>query len=434
MTTTTTALPPGPTRSVLAQTVNFWRRPELSLRAARARHGDVFTLRVQPAGEIVFIADPALIKEVFTGSPSVFHAGEGNSILKPVMGPRSVLLLDEDEHLAARKLMLPAFHGASVQRLVGTMREVAAAEVERWPVGRPFALLPRTNALTLEIILRTVFGVHEEARLERLRELLPRVVHLPLWLLLMWIHPRLAKYPPWRGYGRLLAQVDEVLLDEIARRRDAPDLDERHDVLSMLVRARDEDGGGLDDRALRDQLMTLLLAGHETTATGLAWAFERILRDPRVHERLGAAVAEGDDAYLDAIVKETLRVRPVIDRVGRRTTRAVDVGGHHLPAGTQVAPAIGLVGLDPALHPDALTFRPERWLGDEAPGSYSWLPFGGGTRRCLGASFAQIEMREVLRVVTEQAVLRADRPRGEGQIGRHITIAPERGARVVRDA
>ena len=317
----TDTLPPGPTASVLDQTMQIWRRPEPLLHSARARYGDVFTLRVLPAGAVVFVADPRLVKRVFAAPTDVFHAGEGNRILEPVMGSRSILLLDEDEHLRRRKLMLPAFHGDAVRRLVGTMRELTAAEVERWPVGRPFALLPRTNALTLEIILRTVFGVAEGERLNQLRALLPKVTHLPIWRLLIWIRPQLARVPPWRSYGRLLEQVDRVLLDEIAARRRAPDLDERPDVLSMLVRARGEDGSSLDDRELRDQLMTLLLAGHETTATGLAWTFERVLRDERVHARLREAVAGDDDAYLDAVVKEVLRVRQVIDRFGRRKIR-----------------------------------------------------------------------------------------------------------------
>ncbi len=427
-------LPPGPTASVATQTAQIWRRPEAFLHAARSRHGDVFTVRALPAGTIVFVADAGMVKEIFTGPTDLFHAGEGNAILEPVMGPRSILLLDEDEHLRRRKLMLPAFHGDAVRRLVRTMRDLTAEEVDRWPVGEPFALLPRTNALTLEVILRTVFGVAEGERLDRLRALMPRVTHLPLWLMLMWIRPEVAALPPWRTYRRLLAQVDALLLDEIAARRRVPDLDERPDVLSMLIRARDADGRSLDDRELRDQLMTLLLAGHETTATGLAWTFERVLRDPAVHERLRTAVRDGDDAYLDAVVKEILRVRPVIDRVGRRTTRATEVGGHRIPAGTQVAPAVGLIGLDPAHHPDPFAFRPERWLGDDAPSGYTWLPFGGGTRRCLGATFAQTEMREVIRVVVERARLRAERPGPERQLGRHITIAPQQGARVVRVA
>jgi cytochrome P450 len=318
----TDTLPPGPTASLTRQTVQFWRRPEPYLHAARARYGDVFTARVLPAGAVVFVADAALVKQIFAAPTDLFHAGEGNRILEPVMGSRSILLLDEDEHLRRRKLMLPAFHGDAVRRLVETMRELTAAEVDRWPVGEPFALLPRTNALTLEIILRTVFGVAEGERLDRLRALMPRVTHFPLWLMLMWVRPS------WGACRRGAATSAARAGRRAAARRDrraarAPDLDERPDVLSMLVRARDADGGSLDDRELRDQLMTLLLAGHETTATGLAWTFERVLRDPAIQERLATAVRDDDDAYLDAVVKESLRVRPVIDRVGgaRRARR-----------------------------------------------------------------------------------------------------------------
>jgi cytochrome P450 len=255
-----------------------------------------------------------------------------------------------------------------------------------------------------------------------------------MWLMGMWVWPQLGRVPPWSSYKSLLAEVDVLLRDEIAERRRVADLDERPDVLSMLVRARDGDGGSLDDDELRDQLMTLLLAGHETTATGLAWTFERVLRDPAVEERLVAAVRDGDDTYLDAVAKEALRVRPVIDRVGRRTTRETEIGGHRIPANTQVAPAIGLVGLDPKHHRDPFAFRPERWLGDEAPSGYTWLPFGGGTRRCLGATFAQTEMREVIRVVVQRTRMRAEHPAPERQLGRHITLAPQRGARVLRVA
>jgi len=425
-------LPPGPRIPVAWQTLRFWSRPEALLHSTRLRFGNVFTLRVAPVGDIVFLGDAAVIKEVFTGPTDLFHAGEGNGILAPVMGKRSVLLLDEDEHLRRRKSMLPAFHGERVRKQVDLIRALAADEVGRWPLGRPFALLDRFQALTLEVILQVVFGVRDDARLDRLRALLPRVVELPTWLLLMWLRPELASIPPWRGFTRLLATVDDLLLDEIAERRRATDLDERHDVLSMLVGARDENGAGMDDRDLRDQLMTLLLAGHETTATALSWTFERVLRHPAVEARLRAAVADNDDEYIDAVVKEILRVRPVIDRVARRVTRPVELGGHRLPAGTRVAPAISLIQLDAAHYDDPWTFRPQRWLEPPTGSGYSWLPYGGGTRRCLGATFANVEMREVIRIVISSCDLHADRPASEKQIGRHITISPARRARVVR--
>jgi hypothetical protein len=419
------ALPPGPALPTALQTLRFWNRPEPFLHGCRARYGDVFTVDVQPNGRLVFIADPALVKQVFTGPTDLFHAGEGNVLLAPVLGDRSLLLLDEDEHLRTRRTMLPPFHGEHVRRLVAVMREVAEAEVARWPVGEPFALLPRFQALTLEVILRTVFGVREEARLGPLRRLLPQVTDVRTWLLLMWVVPSLAHVGPWRRWRSLLAEADRLLYAEIAERRRVPDLAERDDVLSMLVTT------GMDDRSLRDQLVTLLLAGHETTATALAWAFERSLRTPGVGERLH----ELDDAELDAVVKETLRVRPVIDRVARRTTREVELAGYRLPARTFVLPAIGVIQLDPAHHADPAAFRPARWLEDGGAGSaYTWLPFGGGTRRCLGATFAQVEMREVIRVVATRCALEPADPAPERQRARHITIVPEHGARVVLTA
>jgi cytochrome P450 len=419
------ALPPGPALPTALQTLRFWNRPEPFLHGCRARYGDVFTVNVQPNGRLVFIADPALVKQVFTGPTDVFHAGEGNALLGTVLGDRSLLLLDEDEHLRTRRAMLPPFHGEHVRRLVAVMREEAEAEVARWPVGEPFALLPRFQALTLEVILRTVIGVRDEARLAPLRRLLPQVTDVKPWHLLMWVEPRLEHVGPWRRWRRLIAEADALLYAEIAERRRASDLAERADVLSMLV-ATD-----MDDRSLRDQLVTLLLAGHETTTTALAWAFERALRTPGVGERLH----EHSDEELDAVVKETLRVRPVIDRVARRTTRPVELAGHRLPARTFVLPAIGVIQLDPANFPDPTAFRPERWLEDGgAGGAYTWLPFGGGPRRCLGATFAQVEMREVIRVVAERCVLEPADPAPERQRTRHITIVPEHGAEVVLTA
>lgn len=425
-------LPPGPSLPRPLQTLRFWSRPEPFLRACRARYGDVFTVDVEPNGHLVLVADPTLVREVFTGPTDLFHAGEGNDILAPILGRRSLLVLDEDDHLRRRKLMLPAFHGEHVRRQVGLIREISAAEVDSWPLGQPFRLLERTQRLTLEVILRVVFGVHDEARLARLRVLLPQVSDVKAWLLLQWSYPALQRVGPWRRYGRLLDEVDAVLRDEIARRRREPDLDERPDVLSMLVRAADEEGVGMDDGELRDQLVTLLMAGHETTATALAWAYERLVRRPEVAARVDAAVAGEDDAYLDAVVKETLRVRPIIDRVARRTTRPVVLGGHALPAGTLILPAVGLIQLDPAHHPEPAEFRPERWLDRSPPPPYTWLPFGGGVRRCLGATFASVEMREVIRVVTQRAHLRAVHPEPERQRGRHITIVPQHGALVER--
>jgi cytochrome P450 family 135 len=428
-----TALPPGPRLPTAVQTAMFWRSPQWFLRSCRRRFGPVFTVRIAPSGTLVYVTDPALVKEVFTGDPATFHAGEGNAILGPILGQRSVLVLDESAHLSLRKLMLPMFHGEAVRAYAEVVREITTEEVARWPLGAPFALHPRTKALTLEVILRAVFGVDDRERLAALREAMPPLTDITDTVALQWLFPWLPDRGPWRRFRQAIEHADALLFEEIARRRTAPDLADRRDILSLLLQARTEDGEPLDDRELRDQLATLLLAGHETTATGLAWAFERILRTPAVHARVVEAARAGDDAYLDAVVQETLRLRPVIVDVVRKLTRPVRVAGFDLPAGVTVAPGIDVVQHDGAVWPEPEAFRPERFL-DGAAGPYAWIPFGGGVRRCLGAAFAQMEMRIVLREVFAAARLRAADPRPERPRTRHITQVPHAGSRVVVEA
>lgn len=425
------ALPPGPRLPKPVQTLLVWSRTIPFLAACRRRYGDCFTVRVAPMGRLVYLADPADIKRVFTGDPAVFHAGEGNALLGLVMGEHSLLLLDEDDHLRRRRLMLPPFHGESVRCYGEIMERVTRDELARWPLGRPFPLHPRMQAITLEVILRAVFGVEDRARLERLRALLPRVVGLEPHIMLAMFWRPLERVGPWRRYAALLAEVDELLYDEIARRRRDERLDERTDVLSLLIRARYDDGESLGDAELRDQLMTLLLAGHETTATALAWSFERLLRNPPALRRLlDELEAGGGDEYLDAVVRETLRVRPVIADVARRLTAETEVAGHRLPTGTYVMPAISLVQLASERYDDPERFRPERFL-DGSPEPYTWIPFGGGPRRCLGAAFAIFEMKVVLRTVLTGARLRASRAEPERTKVRHVTHVPARGAEAV---
>jgi cytochrome P450 len=414
-------LPPGPRLPKAVQTYFLWGHEPWVLPLMRRRYGDAFTIRAAPMGTLVYLADPADIKRVFTGDPKVFHAGEGNAVLGPVMGQRSVLLIDEDEHLVTRRRMLPPFHGEAIQRYGAVMEEVAAAEIASWPRDRDFALHPAMQRLTLDVILRTVFGVEDPARLAELRPLLRRMVDIGGVLMLMWLYPGLGRVGPWRRYRKVQAQADALLYDEIARRRADPRLDERTDVLSMLLRGDEP----MEDRDLRDQLVTLLLAGHETTATSLAWAFQLLLRNPRTLAR----AREGEPEYLDAVVKETLRLRPVILDVVRQLKAPVELAGHNLPAGVSVLPAIGLVQNDPSLFPEPDAFRPERFLDADAPG-YSWIPFGGGRRRCLGAAFATFEMRTVLRAVLERVELEPVGRRLEGQRMRHITVIPAKGTRV----
>ena len=391
----------------------------------------MFSSRFPFFGRVVYLCDPGDVKRVFTGDPTVFHAGEANLVaLGDALGEHSLLTLDEDRHMSQRKLLLPAFHGESVRRYVQVMTEATAAEVERWPVGGPFPLRPRMQAITLEVILRAVFGVRDDRRRQQLREHIPRLTEATS--VLTWIpfmDRDLGGHSPMARLRRALAAVDELIFAEIAeRRREGAGADERDDVLSLLLAARHEDGAPMTDRELRDELVTLLTAGHETTATGLSWAFERLLRTPRVHERLLASL--DDDEYLDAVVKETLRIRPVVADVIRTLSRDTEIAGYLLPAGTMVVPAIAAMHARPDLWPEPGEFRPERFLDGQVE-SYAWIPFGGGVRRCIGASFAQVEMRTVLREVLSRVRLRAASRRSERPRAVHVTAVPSRGARVV---
>jgi cytochrome P450 len=394
------------------------------------RYGDVFSSRFPIFGRVVYVADPALVKEVFLGDAKTFHAGEANTLaLGDALGDHSLLTLDEERHLSQRKLLLPPFHGESVRRYVEMMAEATEREVATWPIGKEIQLRPRMQAITLEVILRAVFGVRDDSRMDLFRERIPplgETTSLLNWLPFM--DRDLGGITPAAKFRRALAAVDELIYAEIADRRAAPDGEDRDDVLSLLLRARHEDGSSMTDSELRDELMTLLTAGHETTATGLAWAFERLVRTPRVLARLTASLDDGD--YLDAVVKETLRVRPVVVDVARKLTRETDVAGWRLPAGTLVLPAIAVLHARPDLYDSPEEYRPERFLDGETE-SYAWIPFGGGVRRCIGASFAQVEMRTVLREVLRRVRLRAPSQRPERGVIRHVTVVPGRGARAV---
>jgi len=402
------------------------------LYACQDRYGDMFTIRIAYEGTWVMLADPAAIKQVFTGDPKVFHAGEGNEILATVLGRNSVLVLDEKPHMSQRKLLLPPFHGERMQGYEQTMAEIAAREVESWPTGTPYKLRPRMQAVTLEIILSTVFGVRGGERLPELREALREFLDLttdPRMLLpLVAVGPdRIRRFPPFR---RRIDRVDALIYREIAERRRAGDLEERDDVLSMLVGARHEDGSPMSDEEMRDELLTLLVAGHETTATSLSWAVERLSRHPEKLERLRAEVEQGREEYLTATIKETLRLRPVISIVLRKLTEPVEIGGYELPAGVAVAPCVYLAHRNPEVYPEPERFRPERFL-DNPPGTYTWIPFGGGVRRCLGASFAQFEMAVVLKELVKRHQIRPASPKPERVFRRAITETPRHDAEVV---
>lgn len=430
--TASASLPPGPRAPRLLQTAGFIVGGARFLEACRRRYGNVVTFRTIFDSSFVMLFDPADIKQLFQGSPRQLHAGEANALLGPVLGERSVLLLDDDEHLRHRRLMLPAFHGQRIHEYAEVMRAAADAEIDAWPVGRPFGLHPSMQALTLQVIVRAVFGYQpgaEEAELRRrLRQMVAPVAR-PRGLMLMTLLGRLGnRSEATRQFESARRAVDELLLAEIARRRAELDLQSRDDVFSALLLAQDEDGERLTDQEVRDELVTLLLAGHETTATGLAWALDLLLHNPAVLDR----ARQGDDEYLDAVTKEALRLRPVIPGVGRVVRlEPFRVNGYEIPPGYEINPSIRVVHRRGDLYPDPRAFRPERFLGPDAPDTYTWIPFGGGTRRCLGASFALTEMRVVLKRVLERAQLRAADPKPEEPVFRGITLAPRHGVRVV---
>jgi cytochrome P450 family 135 len=426
------ALPPGPDWSVGRTTWRWWRQPLQTLEECQARYGDMFTIRIVHEGTWVFLSDPEAIKQVFTGDPRLLHAGAANLVLLPVLGEHSVLLLDEPEHMAERKLMLPPFHGRRMQAYAETMARIAGDEIDRWPTAGPVQMRPRMQALALEVILRAVFGVDEGEQLTRLRDELRRTLNLisnprRAFFLVLLGPERLRRFPPFRRY---IERVDRLLFEEIRSRRGAKDLADREDILSLLLQASHEDGRPMSDRELRDELMTLLVAGHETTATALSWAVELLARHPAELEQLEADVAGGDGAYLDAVIKETLRLRPVIALVLRKLVEPMEIGGRLLPAGVSVAPSIYLIHRRPDIYPEPERFRPERFL-ERPAGTYTWIPFGGGVRRCLGGAFAEFEMSVVLRELVARRSLRPAGGEPERSVRSTITNVPNRGAEVV---
>jgi cytochrome P450 len=426
------SMPPGPRAPAVVQGLRYMRDPLGFLAGFRRRYGDIFTVSFPFFGKIVYVASPELVKEVFTGSPAVFHAGEANAtVLEPALGPNSVLTLDDEPHLQQRKLLLPPFHGERVRRYGELIRDVTRREMETWPVGEPFSLRPHTQKITLSVILRAVFGIEEEARIDRATRLIDvfsdRVTTITKFPNL---RRDLGPFSPWRRFLHAREKLDEFLYEEIALRRAEAASEERDDVLSLLLGARHDDGSPMGDEELRDELLTVVGAGHETTATALAWAIERLLRTPRALSRLRESVAAGEDDYLEATVKETLRARPVIIDVARKLTAPATVGGYRLATGSFVLPAIAALHFREDVYPEPRQFRPERFLDGKAD-NYSWIPFGGGVRRCVGAAFAEYEMRIVLGEIVGRAELSAPDPKPEGVRVRNITLAPAKGTRVV---
>ncbi|MGW1074429.1 cytochrome P450 [Streptomyces sp. NPDC002537] len=416
----------------VVQTLLFARYRHRLFPLLRRRYGDVFTLRLTaPPRCLVILAGQEDIRTVFAGPVEVLHAGEGNAIMGPALGDHSVLLTDEREHRRARRLLTPAFTGAALRGYQDMVVGLTRSEVGQWPEGHAFGVHRRMRALTLEVILQVVFGVTDRERLAELRPLVGGLADIGPITLLGLPYPALRHVGPWRRYAGFQRRVDQLLYAEIDRRRRAADLGSRTDVLSRLLQSgEDEPDGGFTDAELRDQLVTLLLAGHETTATGLAWALHELARRPVQLRRAQRAADEGDDAYLTAVAKEALRLRPVVHEVARQLTEPLVVGGYRVPAGATVMPAIGLVHADPAHHEQPDDFRPERFLDGQPPAN-TWLPFGGGARRCLGAGFALLEATVALRETLLRYDVRPERREPEAQRARNVTLVPARGARVV---
>jgi len=424
--------PPGPRWPAAVQSFLFQRHRAWLLPAMRRRYGDVFALRVPPyADNLVVFSRPEHIKEIFAADPSDLHAGEGNQILGPVMGEHSLLLTDEDEHARARRLLMPAFNGASLRGYRELVTDLARVEVDGWDTSTEVITLERMNALTLEVIMRVVFGVTDRRTRDQLAPRLNRMVDISPIVLLGWVIPSLDRLGPWRRFRANQSQIDSLLYAEIAARRRAADLAERTDVLSRLLQVGSETGDApLTDAELRDQLVTLLLAGHETTAAALAWTVYELANHPGLQDQAYAAARDNDDKYLEAALKETMRLHPVIASTARKLTRDQVIGGWHLPAGTVVNTSILLAHQRSDNYVDTWAYRPDRFLNNEV-GPNTWLPFGGGVRRCIGAGFSLMEGTAVLREILTRytLLLPADGKPERGRV-RNITNVPRRGARI----
>lgn len=430
-------LPPGPPRlSPLVQTLLWALAPTALLDHCFRRRGEAFTLTFFPSGrQLVMISNPAAVKTLLTAPPEVAPSAAGGTPIASILGPRSVITLTGPEHMRQRKLLLPPFHGERMRAYERTIVSATERSMAGWPLGQPLKLGARTRAITLEVILRAVFGVESE----RMGELAGAIGELAepartLAMLRFALSSPSTDRPPG-AIGRALDRLDALIYAEIARRRRQADLSEREDIMSLLLQARDEDGQAMTDGELRDELVSLLLAGHETTSTATAWAIERLVRHPAKLDRLIAEIdAGGEEEYLQAVVHETLRCRPVVPGVVRLLREDLTLAGHELPAGTRVVASIFLTNRNPRVYENARAFEPERFLATQ-PDTFAWLPFGGGIRRCIGASFAMLEMRLMLR--TMLAELRPSLPprtpwrRGEWPRRRAITLVPAAGARVV---
>ena len=424
--------PPGPRWPAALQGVLFQRRRDWLLPAMARRYGDVFSLHVSPYSQhVVVFSRPGHIKEIFAADPSDLHAGEGNQILAPVMGKQSVLLTDEDEHARVRRLLMPAFNGASLRGYRDLVADIANAEVDRWATSTEVSALDRMNALTLDVIMRVVFGVTDELTRDQLTPRLRRIIDISPIVLLSWIIPSLNRYGPWKRFFDNQTAIDTLLHKEIAQRRRTSDLRDRTDVLSRLLQVGSEAGDRpLTDGELRDQLVSLLLAGHETTSAALAWTLYEFANHPDLQDQAFAAARDNNDKYLEAALEESMRLHPVISAAARKLTRDQVIGGWHLSTGTVVTTSILLAHQRPDSFPDTWTYRLSRFLNNEVEPN-TWLPFGGGVRRCIGAGFSMMEgtavLREILAQYTVAPAVGGKRERG---YVRNITNVPRRHAHV----
>ncbi len=428
--------PPEPKSSPLTQTLRWSFRPLPFMQENREKYGDNFSVKFLTFERpMVMISDPAAIKALYMERSHGLPPGR-DIILTPIVGPRSLLVTEGADHLAHRKLMLPPFHGERMRSYQPLVEEIVDREIDSWPLNEEFAIHPRMQAITLEVILKVVFGVADGPRFERLREVLTRVLEetaSPFAQLAGLASRRFGGRGPWAKFEKQLKEADDLLYAEIAEHRASGAYEERDDILSLMMQARFEDGGEMSDSDLRDQLMTLLLAGHETTATALAWTFDLLLRHAGPLTRLRESLAAGEEDYLRATISESLRLRPVVPLAGRRLNAYLVSDNLTLPAGTDVTPAIWLTHTRADVYPEPFAFRPERFLEDP-PDTYSWIPFGGGIRRCIGAAFAEFEMRIVLREVLTRCELRKASPAPEKIGRRNITLSPRAGTPVVLNA
>lgn len=398
--------------------------------AMRERYGGVFRTNDAIVGELFHVAERELVEQLFKWNPSQYGVGEPRQVMEPVVGRSSILLLDGEPHMRMRKLMLPPFHGDAIAHYAELIEEITHREIDTWREGDTVRTRTVAQRITLEVIIRAVFGITDHRRIAQLRRLLPRLSS-PNPLLLL-VQRDLGPRSPWGRFVRLRDHVDSLLYEEIEQRRADADRDARQDILTLLLSARDEAGAPLSDRELRDELVTLLLAGHETTATSIGWAFERLLRTPSALERLTGEIHAGEaEDYLEAVIKETLRVRPVVPEVFRAPTEPIELGGYRFEPGTQLAASILLIHHDAERYPpDPHAFRPERFL-DGAPEPYTWIPFGGGVRRCLGAAFATLEMKVVISTIISRTRLRSPRAKCEKARFRGATLLPSRGGEAI---